>query len=141
MNVKNKIAIVTGASSGIGLATAKLLSHKGATVVLAARSLDKLKKLSQELPGASLVVQTDIQDEKQIKNLIQVTLNKFGRIDVLINNAGRGYDAYVEEIETDKWKELISLNLIGPLLAIQQVVPQMKKLGEGAIVNISSEPL
>lgn len=138
MKVKGKIVIVTGASSGIGLATAKLLSQKGAKVVLAARALDKLKKLSQELPGPSLVVQTDMRDEKQIKNLIQTTLKKFGRVDVLVNNAGRGYDAFVEEIETDKWKELMDLNLIGPLLAIQQVLPQMKKLGEGSIVNISS---
>lgn len=137
MKVKDKVAIVTGASSGIGLATAKLLHQKGATVVLAARSLDKLQKLAKELPG-SLVVQADMTKEEDIKKLVAQTLKKFGRIDILVNNAGRGYDAFIEEIETTKFKELFHLNLLGPVLAIQQVLPIMKKQGEGAIVNISS---
>lgn len=137
MNVKNKVAIVTGASSGIGLATAKLLAKKGAKVVLAARSLDKLNNLEKELPD-SLVVQTDMTDEKQIKQLIQKTLKHFGGIDILINNAGRGYDAFIEEIETDKFRQLFALDLVGPLVAIQEVIPIMKKQKSGAIVNISS---
>ena len=137
MKVKDKIAIVTGASSGIGLATAKLLAQKGAKVVLAARSIDKLQKLSKELPG-SVVVQTDMTKKSDIKKMVAETLKKFGRIDILVNNAGRGYDAFVEEIETEKFKDLFQLDLLGPVVAIQEVIPIMRKQKDGAIVNISS---
>jgi short-subunit dehydrogenase len=137
VNIKNKIAIVTGASSGIGWATAQLLAQKGAKVVLAARSLAKLQALSRQLPN-SFVIQTDMTDEKQIKNLIQKALKEFGRIDILVNNAGRGYDAFIEEIEAERFKELFSLDLLGPVIAMQEIIPAMKKQGEGAIVNISS---
>lgn len=137
MKVKNKVAIITGASSGIGLATAQLLSQEGARVVLAARSLDKLQKLSKELPG-SLVVQADMTKEEDVKKMVHEALKRFGKIDILVNNAGRGYDAFIEEIDTAKFKELFSLNLLGPVLAMQQVLPIMKKQGEGVIINISS---
>ncbi len=137
MNVKDRVAVVTGASSGIGLATAKLLSKNGAKVVLAARSLDKLERLSKELPN-SLAVRTDMLDKKQVENLIQQTVKKFGRIDILVNNAGRGYDAFIEEIDLTKFEEILNLDLVGPLIAIQQVLPFMRKQGQGAIVNVSS---
>jgi short-subunit dehydrogenase len=137
MKVKDKVAIVTGASSGIGLATAKLLAKRGAKVVLAARSLDKLKALAKELPG-SLVVSTDMTDEKQIKQLIQKTLKHFGKIDILINNAGRGYDASIQDINLNSFRELFELDVVGPLVAMQEVIRFMKKHGGGSIVNISS---
>ncbi len=137
MNVKGKVAIVTGASSGIGLATAKLLSQNGAKVVLAARSLDKLEKISKELPD-SLVVKADMTDEKQIKAMVAKSIQHFGRVDILVNNAGRGYDSLIEEIETDKLKDLFNLNLVGSVVAMREVIPIMKKQGGGAIINISS---
>lgn len=137
MKVQNKVAIVTGASSGIGLATARLLSQNGAKVVLAARSLDKLQTLSKELPG-SLVIQTDMRDEKQIKEMVARTLKHFGRIDILVNNAGRGYDASIGETNLDSFRELFELDVIGPLIAMQAVIPIMKKQGGGSIINLSS---
>lgn len=137
MEVKDKVAIVTGASSGIGLATAKLLHKKGAKVVLAARSRDKLRKLAGELKG-SLVVPTDMTKVSQVKKLIKDTLKHFGRVDILVNNAGRGYDSPVESIELKKFQHLFELDLVGPLVAMQEVIPLMKKQGGGAIVNISS---
>jgi short-subunit dehydrogenase len=137
MNVKGKVAIVTGASSGIGLATAKLLSKNGAKVVLAARSLDKLKKIFQELPD-SLVVQTDMTDEKQIKTMVAKTIEHFGRIDILVNNAGKGYDASIEDTNVNSFRELFNLDVVGPLLAMQLVIPYMRKQGGGSIINISS---
>jgi short-subunit dehydrogenase len=137
MNIQDKIVIVTGASSGIGLTTAKLLSKNGAKVVLAARSLDKLKKLSEELPDSS-VIQTDMTDEKQIKEMVDKTLKQFGKVDILVNNAGRGYDAEVKEIDIKKYRQLLELNLIAPIITMQLVIPIMKKQGGGAIVNVSS---
>jgi len=137
MDIKNKVAIITGASSGIGLATARLLSRKGAKVVLAARSSQKIKRLEKDLPS-SYAVATDMTKQNQIKNLINKTKKKYGRIDILINNAGRGYDAMVEKIDPQKFSELFALNVIGPLFAMQQVLPVMKKQKSGMIVNISS---
>lgn len=137
MNIQDKIVIVTGASMGIGEATAKLLTQKGAKVVLAARSRDKLEKLSQNLPN-SLVIPTDMTKEDQIKEMVKKTVSHFGRVDILINNAGRGYDSTLENIDSDKFKELFELDLLGPSIAIREVIPNMKKQKSGSIINISS---
>ncbi len=137
MEVKDKVVIITGASSGIGEATAKLLSKNGARVVLAARNLKKLEDLSKELKE-SFVVKTDMTKEEEIKNLIQKTEEHFGRVDILINNAGQGYDAPVEKISTQTFKSLFELDLLGPTIAMKEVIPLMKKQGRGSIINISS---
>jgi len=137
MNVKGKIAIVTGASSGIGLATAKLLTKSGAKVALVARSSDKLEKISHNLSG-SLPVTCDMTDQVQIKEMIKKVIKHFGKVDILINNAGQGYDASLEQIDINKFRGLFELDVIGPLVAMQEVIPLMKKQKEGVIVNISS---
>lgn len=137
MDIKNKIVIITGASSGIGLATAKLLSRRGAKLALASRSKDKLEKLSRELPD-SLAVPTDMTKISEIKRMVDRTEEHFGRIDVLINNAGQGYDAPIEKIDIGTLRYIFDLDLVGPLVAMQQVIPFMRKQGGGAIVNISS---
>ena len=137
MNLKDKVAIVTGASSGIGEATARLFCKNGAKLALAARSIDKLETLSKELPN-SLVIQTDMTKENDIKAMVRKTKDHFGRIDVLVNNAGRGYDASIEDTKIDAFREIIDLDLIGPVIAMQQVIPIMKEQGGGTIINISS---
>jgi short-subunit dehydrogenase len=137
MHVKDKVIIVTGASSGIGLATAKLLSQKGSKLVMAARSRDKLQQLSKQLPN-SIPVVADMTKLLQIENMVKQAMEHFGRIDVLINNAGQGYDAYVENIDLEVFHYIFELDLIGPIVAMQQVIPIMRKQGGGAIVNISS---
>ena len=137
MELKDKVVIITGASSGIGKATAKLFAQKGAKVVLAARSKEKLEALAKELPK-SVVVPTDMTKAKEIATLVQRTMEQFGRIDILINNAGRGYHVPLMEIESKKFHALFDLDVVGPLIAMQQVIPVMKKQGSGTIVNISS---
>lgn len=137
MNVSNKIAIVTGASSGIGLATAKLLTAKGAKVVLVSRSKDKLKSISKELEG-SLAIPADMTKSNEIKLMIEQAKKHFGRIDILINSAGQGYDAPIEKINIDTFHHVFELDVVGPLIAMQQVIPIMREQGGGMIVNISS---
>lgn len=137
MNIKNKVVIVTGASKGIGLATAKLLADRGAQVVLVARSKNFLTKISKGLLGSYVVV-ADMSDPKSVKKMIKLVLKKFGKVDVLINNAGQGIYGAVENTDIKNYKKVIDLNVIGPLVAMQEVIPIMKKQGGGTIVNISS---
>lgn len=137
MNIQNKVAIVTGASSGIGLATAKLLSKQAAKVALVARSKQVLEKLSTEIPN-SFAVPTDMSRAFEIKRMIKEVETKFGRVDILVNNAGQGYDARVETMDADTYHYIFDLNLVGQVVAMQQVIPIMKRQGGGAIVNVSS---
>jgi short-subunit dehydrogenase len=137
MDIKGKVAIVTGASSGIGEATAKLFSIKGAKVALAARSKGKLLKLSKDLPE-SFVIPTDMRRVSDVKKMVAEVKKHYGRIDILVNVAGRGYDSFTEYIELDKLHEIFDLNFVGPLVAMQHVIPTMRKEGGGTIVNVSS---
>lgn len=137
MDIKDKVVIVTGASSGIGLAAAELLTKRGAKVALVARSIDRLHKISQSLQG-SYPIRADMSREDDIKRMVRETKNHYGRIDVLINNAGQGYDAPVEKLNIGTYRKIFDLNVIGPLIAMQQVIPIMREQKEGMIVNISS---
>jgi short-subunit dehydrogenase len=137
MNVKGKVAIVTGASGGIGLATAKLLSRKGAKLALVARSKDKLKKLAKELPN-SIAIPADLSKVEDVKQMVKRVYEHFGRVDILVNNAGQGYDALIEKIDIDTFRCIFELDFLGPVIAMQQVIPIMRKEGGGAIMNVSS---
>ena len=137
MDVRNKIVIITGASSGIGLATARLLAEKGAKLALVSRSKEKLEKLSREIPN-SLAVPADMTKITEIKNMIEQTQEHFGKIDILINCAGQGYDAPMEKTNINTFHYIFDLDVVGPLVAMQQVIPIMRKQGGGTIINISS---
>ena len=137
MKVKDKVVIVTGASEGIGAALAKLLSANGAKVVLAARQADVLKKMGSELPN-SLAVPTDMRKPEDIVSLIKKTIGHFGRIDLLVNNAGQAQYGPVEKVDLEGYQSIVELNVYGPLRAMQAVIPQMRKQGGGMILNISS---
>jgi short-subunit dehydrogenase len=137
MDVTGKITIVTGASSGIGEATAKLLARHGAKIVLAARSTEKIEALAKELPG-SIAITTDMTDQQSVKNLIAETKAQFGRIDLLINNAGQGLYGPIEKVSVDDYRYILELNVVGPLTALQEVIPIMRAQGGGTVVNISS---
>jgi len=137
MDVKGKVAIVTGASRGIGLATAKLLSSKGAKLVLVARSKDKLEQLAAELPDA-IVVTADISKAEDVKNMVKQAYEHFGEIDILVNNAGQGYDVPVEKTDIEIFHYIFDLDVVGPLVAMKEAIPLMRRQGRGTIVNVSS---
>jgi short-subunit dehydrogenase len=137
MQIKDRVFIVTGASSGIGLATAKALSERGAKVALLARNLEALEQLAGQLPD-SLPVQADMTDFDGIKKALQSVHQNYGRIDGLINNAGRSYAASVEHIDPVAFDEIFHLNVLGPIIAIQSVIPIMRSQGGGCIVNVNS---
>jgi short-subunit dehydrogenase len=137
MDVEGKVAIVTGASGGIGLATAKLLSRKGAKLALVARSKDKLEKLAKELPDA-IAVLADVSKVEDVKSMVKQAYEHFGRVDVLVNVAGRGYDVPVEKTDVEIFHYLFDLDVVGPLVAMKEVIPLMRKQGGGTIVNVSS---
>jgi 3-oxoacyl-[acyl-carrier protein] reductase len=142
MLLKNKVAIVTGASRGIGRAIALELASEGAKVVLAARSSNDLNEVALEIDkagGQSLVVQTDVMREDQVLQLIKVSKDKFQRIDILVNNAGAIIRSSVRETKLAEWNEVIGVNLTGVFLCCQAVLNIMLEQKSGDIFNISSQ--
>lgn len=137
MEIGGTVVIVTGASSGIGAATARLAAARGAKVVLAARRSERINDLAGEL-AESLAVATDLRDPAQIVRLVDATLERFGRVDVLVNDAGQGLHVPVERIRIGDLRSVTELNFYAPLLTMQAVIPAMRKQGGGAIVNVSS---
>lgn len=143
MDIKNKVAIVTGASSGIGEATARAFGREGAKVVLAARRVDKLQTLAQEInlmTGAeTLVIQADLSKLEDIQAMIAQTLEKFGRIDILVNNAGFGRLDWLENLDPIKdIQAQIDLNVLGVIQTTHQVLPVMMEQRAGSIINMCS---
>jgi short-subunit dehydrogenase len=137
MEIKDKVIVITGASEGIGAATARYLGSLGAKIVLAARTTEKLEQVMNEIPGA-VSIQTDMTKPNDIANLLDKTVEHFGRIDVLINNAGRSITGPIETLDIEGYKAIFELNVIGPLRAMEHVIPIMRKQGGGMILNISS---
>ena len=137
MDVRGKVVILTGASSGIGLATARLLAERQARLALVARSEQKIRELAAEIAGA-VALPADLSDLDVARDVVSRVLDRFGRADVLINNAGQGYDAAVEKTDIAKLQYLFRLHVLAPLAMMQAVIPGMRAEGEGAIVNVSS---
>jgi len=137
MQIKGRVFIVMGASSGIGLATATAVSERGAKVALLARSTDALQELAQHLPG-SLPVTVDMTQFDRVREAVGAVHKHYGRVDGLVNNAGRSYAASVEEIDPALFDEFFHLNVLGPIVAMQAVIPLMRAQGGGSIVNINS---
>jgi short-subunit dehydrogenase len=137
MQIKDHVFLVTGASSGIGLATAVTLAERGAKVALLARSKEALKELSARLPQ-SLPIVADMTDFAAVRQAVHTAHQHFGHIDGLINNAGRSYAAAVEEIDPALFDEIFHLNVLGPIVAMQAVIPIMRAQGAGSIVNVNS---
>ncbi|GIM46178.1 oxidoreductase [Collibacillus ludicampi] len=140
-NIQGKVVIITGASSGIGEATAKELASKGAKLVLAARREDRLKKLQEEIQnkrGQAIYKVTDVTSYEQVEELAQYALKEFGKIDVLVNNAGIMPHSFLYKKKVDDWNRMIDVNIKGVLYGIAAVLPSMRERKEGHIINVSS---
>lgn len=144
-NTSNKIAgkvvVITGASSGLGEATARHLSDEGATVVLGARRVDRIQALADELNangGKVLAVPTDVTHAEQVKALVDAAIKTYGRIDVMLNNAGLMPHSPLERLKIDDWNRTIDVNLKGVLYGIAAALPHMKQQRAGHIINVSS---
>jgi short-subunit dehydrogenase len=141
MEIQNSIIIITGASSGIGATTARELARQGATVVLAARRAEQLDALAAAIEragGQALAVPTDLAEREAIDRLVQTTIETYGRVDVLINNAGTGDGSAVLSSPDAEMQQLVTINLLAPTRCIQAVVPHMRRQGRGVIVNVGS---
>jgi short-subunit dehydrogenase len=137
--LSGKVAVVTGASSGIGEATARELAARGASVVLASRALERLEGLRREISasgGAALVVETDVSERSSVEAMVWRAVGEFGSLDVLVNNAGLGLSGRISEVRAGDLRHVFEVNSVGPLNCIQASLPHM---GEGGrIINVSS---
>ena len=133
----DRVAIVTGASSGLGRRLSVALSMAGARVVVAARRADALHELARELPDA-FAVTTDVSDDADLRRLVDATLERYDRIDVLVNNAGVVNVAPAEEEDVEDFRRVIAVNLTAPFVLTQMVGRQMLEQGSGSVINVSS---
>jgi NADP-dependent 3-hydroxy acid dehydrogenase YdfG len=140
-SIAGKVVVITGASSGLGEATARLLSSHGASVVLGARRVDRIQSLADELTGSggkALAVPTDVTRREEVKRLVDRAVQAYGRIDVMINNAGLMPQSPLERLKVDDWDRMIDVNIKGVLYGIAAALPYMKQQKAGHIINVSS---
>ncbi|WP_404828858.1 SDR family oxidoreductase [Effusibacillus dendaii] len=137
-HLKDKVAIVTGASSGIGEATAIALAEAGAKVVLAARRTDRLQQLKERIKGDCLLVPTDVSNRSDVENLVKTTKDTYGKVDILINNAGVMLLSFLDKLHVEEWDRMIDVNIKGVLYGAAAVIPIMKEQKNGHIVNVAS---
>jgi NADP-dependent 3-hydroxy acid dehydrogenase YdfG len=140
-NIAGKVVVITGASSGLGEATARLLVAQGASVALGARRVDRLQSLADELTaggGKALAVATDVVHRDQVRRLVDTAVQTYGRIDVMINNAGLMPQAPLERLRVDDWDRMIDVNIKGVLYGIAAALPHMTQRKSGHIINVSS---
>jgi NADP-dependent 3-hydroxy acid dehydrogenase YdfG len=140
-NIESKVVVITGASSGLGEATARHLAARGASVVLGARRADQLEKIAADIRaagGKAEVLATDVTKKEQVQALIDTAVRVFGRVDVLINNAGLMSIAPLDEVKVDEWDRMIDINVKGVLYGIAAALPQFRKQNSGHFINIAS---
>jgi len=139
--IQDKVIVITGGSSGIGYSTAKALAKKGAKIVAGARRLDRLETLKKEITddgGEIIICETDVTKKSDCDNLVKQAIDKYGTVDVLINNAGLMPLSFVKSLKIDEWDRMIDVNIKGVLYCTAAVVPTMVEKKSGHIVNISS---
>jgi meso-butanediol dehydrogenase/(S,S)-butanediol dehydrogenase/diacetyl reductase len=139
MNLKGKVALITGGGSGIGTAIAERFVTDGAKICITGRRKEMLEKVAESLPSGSVVIcQGDVSKEEDGKRMVETTVKFGGKINVLVNNAGINHPAPIAELDLKLWEHVIAVNLTGPFLLMKEVIPYMRKEGGGSIINIAS---
>lgn len=139
MTIKDKVVVITGASSGIGRATAEKLAQSGAKVVIGARRADRLRKIADQFPNGNVLFQeTDVTDRSSVTSLVKLAIDNFQRVDVLYNNAGLMPISKLAELKVDEWERMIDVNIKGVLYGIAAVLPTMIKQKSGQIITTDS---
>ncbi|EKZ95358.1 putative dehydrogenase [Cupriavidus sp. HMR-1] len=139
IGIENKVVVITGASSGLGEATARVLAAAGARVVLGARRVDRLEALAAELGiSKDAVLKTDVTDRSQVQRLVERATSLHGRLDVLLNNAGLMPSSMLERLHVDEWERMVDVNIKGVLFGIAAALPVMTEQKAGHIINVSS---
>jgi len=136
--LKDKVVVITGASSGIGALAAKFLSEQGAIPVLVARSVEKLESVGAQLAGAHELIAMDVTQQEQVQQVIDHVIQRYGKIDVLLNNAGYGKFDSLLDMSVDDFSEMMNVNYLGTVRCTKAVLPYMLQRGEGHIVNVAS---
>lgn len=136
--MSGNVVVITGASGGIGAAVARRLGAEGASVVLAARRREELERVAAESGSSTLVVQTDVTARAQVEALRDAAIERFGRVDVWINNAGRGITRSVLDVTDEDLDEMMTINVRSALYGMQAIVPHFIERGEGHLINVSS---
>lgn len=134
----DKVALVTGASRGIGRGIAEAFAREGASLILAARDAARLAQLAESLSAPALAVPSDVTDEQQVIALFQRGIERFGRLDILVNNAGVFDGGPLEELSVETWEKVMAVNLRGPFLCTREAMRVMKRQQNGRIINIAS---
>lgn len=138
---RGRVALITGASAGIGAATARVLAEAGMRLALCARRADRLEALAAELGARGALVSVhpvDVTDEAAVRAMVDEVARRHGALDVLVNNAARGLAARFEDTTTAEFRALLELNLLAPIVAIQAALPHMRRQGRGHVINVSS---
>ncbi len=141
MDVQGKVVLLTGASAGIGRAAARAFAQAGAKLALVARSADLLWFLADDLRQSgseAIAIRADLRDPAQVKSAVEEAVRYFGSIDILINNAGQAAAGTIADLDPDHFRQIIDLNIFGPLTAMQAAIPVMREHGGGLIINVSS---
>ena len=139
--IEGKVVVITGASGGLGESTARYLSERGAVVVLGARRMERIDALARELAGSNgnaMAIQTDVTQSEQVQHLVDSAVEKYGRIDVMINNAGIMPHSPLERLKIDDWDRMIDVNIKGVLYGIAAALPPMQRQRFGHFINVSS---
>ncbi|MGQ1788418.1 SDR family oxidoreductase [Saccharicrinis sp. GN24d3] len=140
-NIEDKVVVITGGSSGLGEATARYLAEKGAKIVLGARRIEKLEKVASEIKkngGAVEILRTDVTSADDVKALVKKAIDSFGKIDVMVNNAGIMPLAPLSALKIDEWDSLIDVNIKGVLYGIAAALPEFEKQKSGHFINLAS---